>query len=278
MLAAVPAGRYQRVVALSRGDQAPIGGVTWIKGGLREPERYAGHLTPGTTILHLAAATGSASAEAHRVVNIEGTEALVRAAREGGARGLIFVSSIAARFTPDRHYPYAGAKRAAERAVQIGGVPHIIVRPAIVLGPGSAILGKLRTLAGGPAIVAIGGGGAKVQPIHVDDLARALATLAARPSFDGQIIELGGPEILTMADLLRRTRKAMGKAPAPVVPLPYWPMRGALIAATALLGRRSPVTPGQITSFVQNGTTQPSPFWEEMRPTLRGVDDMLRPS
>jgi len=276
VLAAVPPGHYQRVIALSRAPHADSSTVTWVRGGLRESDSWSRYLSADTIVLHLAAATGAASAEANRIVNVEGTEALVRAARERGARGLIFVSSIAARFKPDRHYPYAAAKRAAEKAVAIGGVPHLIVRPAVVLGPGAPILARLRSLAGGPVILAIGGGSAKVQPVHVDDLARALLALADRDIFNGEVIEAGGPETLTMTDLLRRTRVAMGKSHAPVVPLPYLPMRLLLVGLSALLGRRAPVTPGQISSFVQHGTTQPSAAWAQVRGPMRGIDDMLR--
>lgn len=276
VLDAIAPGRYQQVIALSRSPQPPRAGVTWVQGALRDSDAWAGRLGSDTVVLHLAAATGNAGAEAHRIVNIEGTEALVRAAREAGVRGLVFVSSIAVRFPPDRHYPYADAKREAERAVAIGMVPHLIVRPTIVLGAGSPIQGKLRALAGGPVILAIGGGAATVQPIHVDDLARALLALVDRGIFNGEILEAGGPEALTMADLLRRTRVAMGKGPAPVVPVPYLPMRLALIGARAVLGRRSPVTPGQIASFVRHGTAQPSPALQALRLPLRSLDDMLR--
>jgi nucleoside-diphosphate-sugar epimerase len=268
-------GRYGRVVALSRIPRPPVAGVTWVQGDLQDPAGYASFLDAETDIAHLAAATGGASASVHRAVNAEGTEALVKSAERARVGGLLFVSSIAARFPEDPHYPYATAKREAEVIVRAGKVPFVIVRPTIVLGRGSPILDKLRTLAGGPVIAAIGGGKARVQPVDVTNLAGALAQLLERRAFEGTMLEFGGPEVLTMAELLVRVRAAMGKPPARIMAMPYAPMRGGLIAMEALLFGRSPVSAGQISSFVQDGVAEPNALWESMRSGLLSVIRML---
>lgn len=275
LLGRVAPGRYDRVVALSRTAQPPVPGITWVQGELGDSASYASFLDSGTDIAHLAAATGGASPSIHRATNTQGTEALLRAAERAGAGGLLFVSSIAARFPGDRHYPYAAAKREAEAIVRSGTVPFVIVRPTIVLGAGSPILDRLRSLAGGPVIAAIGGGKARVQPVDVADLAGALAQLLERRAFDGTTLEFGGPEVLTMTELLVRVRAAMGKPPARILAVPYAPIRSALIAIDALLFGRSPVRAGQLTSFVQDGVAEPNPLWEGMRPGLLGVTRML---
>jgi len=275
LLARVVQGGYARVVALSRTTQAPVAGVTWVQGELQHPARYASYLNADTDIAHLAAATGGASASVHRAVNAEGTEALLKAAERARAGGLLFVSSIAARFPEDPHYPYATAKREAEVIVRAGKVPFVIVRPTIVLGRGSPILDKLRALAGGPVIAAIGGGKARVQPVDVTDLAGALAQLLQRRAFDGTTLEFGGPEVLTMAELLVRVRAASGRPQARVMAMPYAPMRGGLIAMEALLFGKSPVSAGQLTSFVQDSVAESNSLWQSMRPSMMDVQRML---
>lgn len=275
LLARLGKGAFARVVALSRTPQPPAEGVTWVQGELQDAARYATYLNAETDIAHLAAATGGASASVHRAVNAEGTEALLKAAERARVGGLLFVSSIAARFPEDPHYPYATAKREAEVILRAGKLPFVIVRPTIVLGRGSPILDKLRTLAGGPVIAAIGGGAARVQPVDVTDLASALAQILERRMFDGATLEFGGPDVLTMAELLVRVRASMGKPPARVMAMPYAPMRGGLIAMEALLFGRSPVSAGQLTSFVQDGVAEPNPLWQAMRPGLLDVKRML---
>ena len=278
LLARIPVGRYARVVALSRTDQPPAAGLTWVRGDLSDTDRYASFLDPDTEIAHLAAATGGGGASVHQVVNAEGTKALLATAERARAGGLLFVSSIAARFADDAHYPYAASKRAAEALVRAGKVPFVIVRPTIVLGPGSPILSRLRSLAGGPVIAAIGGGTARLQPVEVGNLADALWHLLNQRGFDGTTLEFGGPEVLTMAELLVRVRAAMGKPPARIMAVPYAPIRVALIALDTLLLGRSPVRAGQLSSFVQDGLAEPNPLWERMRPGLLGVAQMLDPT
>lgn len=275
LLTRIPPGRYERVIAMSRRPREAITGVTWIQGDVKDPAAWRQHLTRDTVIAHLAAATGGASASEHRAVNAEGTEALVKAAERAQAGGLLYVSSIAARFTPDPRYPYATAKREAEVVVRACKIPWSIVRPTIVLGQGSPILERLRSLAGGPVVAVIGKGDAKVQPIDVEDLAAALAQLLERRMFDGATREIGGPDVLTMESLLLRVRAALGKPPARVVHVPYSPMRGGLIVLEALLGGRSPVTAGQLTSFIESSVATPDPFWDSMRAHLLPVERMV---
>ncbi len=277
LLTHIPPGRYSRVTALSRRPQLTLPGVTWLQGDLTEAGSWRQHLDDATDVAHLAAATGAASASQHRAVNVEGTENLVRACERARVAGLLFVSSIAAGFREDPHYPYATSKREAEAFVRGSVVPFTIVRPTIVLGQGSPILDRLRSLAGGPVIAVIGDGLARVQPIDVEDLAAAIALLLERRAFDGTTRELGGPEVLTMERLLVRIREALGRGKGRIVHVPYGPARGGLIVAEALLGGRSPVSAGQLVSFVQNGEATPDAFWEALRPRLRGVDQMIRP-
>ena len=269
------AHRYDRIIALSRTARPPEGRITWIKGDIREPGTWVAHLEAGAHVAHLAAATGAATATLHRAVNAQGMERLVNACARAHVGGLLFVSSIAAGFPDDPRYPYATAKREAEAILRAGPVPFVIVRPTIVLGAGSSILARLASLAGGPMVAAIGNGRARVQPIHVEDVADALALLLERRGFDRRTIELGGPEVLTMGDLLVRLRAALGRKPARTVGVPYLPMRGALIALEAVLGDKLPVTAGQLTPFVQDSVAKPDPLFDELRPRMKGLDRML---
>jgi nucleoside-diphosphate-sugar epimerase len=269
------AGRYDRITALSRTARPPDGRITWLQGDIREPGTWTSRLDASTDVAHLAAATGAASATLHRAVNAQGTEQLVQACARARVAGILFVSSIAAGFPDDPRYPYATAKREAEAVLRAGKVPFVIVRPTIVLGPGSPILAKLAALAGGPLVAAIGNGRAKVQPIHVDDVAEALAMLLQRRAYDRRTIELGGPETLTMSELLVRLRTALGRPPARKFSVPYAPMRGALIALEAVLGDRTPVTAGQLTPFVQDSVARPDPLFEELKPRMKPLERML---
>lgn len=277
VLAAADRVRYGRVVALSRRPPAGPATAEWIAGGLADAARYRSALAPGTDVLHLAAATGAATAAQHAAVNVDGTAALLAACAQQGCRRFVFVSTIAAGWPDDPHYPYAQTKRAAETLVKGGELRWTIARPTIVLGAGSPIWKRLRGLATAPVGVLIGDGRVKIQPVLALDLARMLLELPERDELAGATLELGGPEIVTMEELLRRVRSKL-KGSGGFVKLPYGALRAALIAGQTVLRGRSPVTPGQLSSFARDGVAAPSAFWESWRARLADVDAMIAAS
>jgi NADH dehydrogenase len=187
------------------------------------------------------------------------------------------VSSNAATYPPDPWYPYATAKREAEAVVRGGTVPFAIVRPTIVLGDGSPIMSRLRALASGPVVTVIGDGTTRVQPVDVADVAAALARMLERRTFDGVTRAFGGPEVLSIEDLLLRMRRASGKPAARVVRVPYALLRGGLVTLEVLTGGLAPLSAGQLGIFQHDGTAEASPLWNEMRPSLRSVEQMIAP-
>jgi uncharacterized protein YbjT (DUF2867 family) len=124
-------------------------------------------------------------------------------------------------------------------------------------------------------IPAFGGGTAMVQPVDVTDVARAVALTIEDQEILNATIELGGPEILAFADFLRRIRSACGYRPAPLLFIPVGPTRSLLKAARVLLGERLPISPGQLSPFINDGTATPSALRERLLPSMRTLDDLL---
>ncbi|MCC6988811.1 MAG: NAD-dependent epimerase/dehydratase family protein [Acidobacteria bacterium] len=263
----VPAlARLQRpLVVLDRsGALTPAAlpaGSTVCRGDLLSPASYLDALRGCDTVLHLAAATGKASAADHHRVNVEGTAALVAACREAGVERLLFVSSIAVTFADQTGYHYAAAKTAAEAIVRRSGLRAAIVRPTMIFGAGSPVEAGLAKLALLPVIVAPGGGRVRVQPVHVDDLAACLLEIIEHDRFPGDVIEIGGPDVLPIAALLQAIRASRGGQPGRVLPVPLVLLRApALVAERAGLGAVLPVTAGQLASFANDSTAQPAPL------------------
>lgn len=254
---------------------APAEGWRFVEGDLLEPGDWCGQVPEGAAILHLAAATGAASAEDHRRINVGGTDALLRCAAARSARRLVLVSSIAVGFRRDRYYHYALAKREAERLVRDSGLPNVVVRPTMVFGPGSPVLKGLQALAGAPVGVLFGRGDVVVQPIHVQDLVTLLLELVDAPAVDGAVVEAGGPERLTLLELMRRIRMRQRGRSGPWLRLPAAPIREMLAVAGVLTGGRLPMTAGQIASFVNDGIADDSEQWRPGERELRGVDASL---
>jgi nucleoside-diphosphate-sugar epimerase len=267
----------ERVVALDRSGRLPsLDGLTIVRGDLLEPATYRDALGSCAAVVHLAAATGKAPAAEHQRVNVHGTEILLEECRRAAVQKFVFVSSIAAAFPDVSGYPYAKAKQQAEQAVRASGLRTAILRPTMILGPGAPLLAPLEKLAGLPAIVVPGSGRPRVQPIHVDDMARAIATVLERDLLSGHTFEIGGADIVTFEELLLAVRRSRTGSGARTVRVPLALLRPPLrLAESVGLGRLLPTTAGQLSSFEWDGVATPNVLQSELAAGLVGIPGML---
>jgi NADH dehydrogenase len=253
-------------------------GLHPVVGRLEQPESYRDALSASDVVIHLAAVTGKARREEYFEINAKGTATLLRECTHARVQRVVFVSSIAARYSDARAYYYAESKRQAERAIRASGVPCTIVRPTMIFGSGSPLQSALTTLACAPVIPVFGDGRVRVQPIVVDDVADALIALAGDDHVSNQPIELGGPEVLTMEELLHRIRRASGRSPAHVVHLPARPAITLLAAVEPWLLPLLPLTAGQLSAFVNDSAAISSPFLDQRLSGMTDLERMLRPT
>lgn len=265
------------VVALLRTVPSDLpAGVTAVAGDLLAPATYRDSLAGCETVLHLAAATGKASASDHHRINADATQALVEECRRAGIRRFVFISSIAVSFPDLADYHYAQAKARAEELVRNSGMDVLILRPAIILGEGAPILASLEKLATLPAMVVLGSGRARVQPVHVDDAARFMVEAAALDVLGGETVEVGGPDVLTMETLMGELRARRLGSRGPAVHFPVGLFRLPLrLAERAGLGPWLPVTAGQLASFRFDGVVRPNALQARLQATLRSLPAML---
>jgi len=263
-----------RVTALVRNtlpDPMPEG-VRFVSADLLN-EAWPPVLDGIDTVVHLAALTGKAPAAAFRRVNVTGTTRLLDACRAAGVRRFLFVSSIAAKFA-DTRYPYADSKRDAEAAVRASGMRTVIVRPTIILGPGSPIGERFRTLGTAPIVPVFGDGRALIQPVHVDDLARVMLALIERDRFDGETLEVGGPDVIMIEEFLRRVHRLARGFEARTLHVPVAPLRAFLSLLEKVSIALVPFTAGQLASFSNDGVAVDAGV-SGLVPDMHSVDAMI---
>jgi NADH dehydrogenase len=275
LLARLDPADFSTVFCLSRNGLAGApSGFHTLAGSLFDADRYASALERADTVVHLAAATGNAPAHDHFRVNAEGTRFLIRQCETLGVKRFLYVSSIAARFPDTRHYPYAQSKRQGEAAVRDSKLAYTIVRPTIVLGRASPIGRRLHALATAALTPVLGRGTARIQPIDVDDLASCLLAIITNQRFANEVLELGGPEVMTMQALLTRMHRLEHNRNPRLVHLPAGVLRSAL-AWLERLPIPLPVSAGQLASFVNDGVAEENDLAREQRPRMKSVDQML---
>ncbi|MEV4477497.1 NAD(P)H-binding protein [Nonomuraea sp. NPDC049504] len=187
------------VRAASRVPRAAAGDVRWVVADLTTGAGVAEAVSGADVVLHLASAPYKGRYT--RRVELDGTAALLRAARAAGVRHLVYVSIVGVDRVP---WGYFRTKVRAERLVRDDGVPWTILRATQFH---EFVAAGLKGMAGFGFMVV--DPGVPMQSVDVRDVAGRLLALVARGP-GGTIEEYGGPEVLTMEDAVRRWQRARG--------------------------------------------------------------------
>jgi uncharacterized protein YbjT (DUF2867 family) len=185
---------------------------------------------------------------------------LLAAARSAGVRRIVHVSVVGA--APDAETPYVRAKAALEAVVRSSGLEWTIVRPTLTFGPGDILINNLAwALRRLPVFGMPGFGRYRVQPVHVDDLARICVEAAG--SAGGVTLDAAGPETFEYRELVALIRAAIGSRSV-VVPMPG----GLVLAAAWALGlavRDVVLTRDEIRELTSSLLTSQEPARGEIR-------------
>ncbi|MBS0481782.1 MAG: NAD(P)H-binding protein [Proteobacteria bacterium] len=143
---------------------------------------------------------------------------LAQAARAARVAAFVQVSAIGA--DADGETAYARAKAAGEAAVHAALPGATVVRPGILFGADDHFINRFGSLASSLPVLPVFGPEARIQPLFVEDCARAIVAALADPErHGGKTFELAGPEVITMLDLNQRIAAAAERKPL-LAPLP----------------------------------------------------------
>lgn len=151
-------------------------------------------------------------------VQVEGAERVARIAAENGITDFVHISAIGA--DPESPSHYAATKGEGEAAVLRHQPDAVILRPSVIFGPDHGVYGRFASLAGLGPIMLIAGGKTKMQPVYVEDVASA-ATKAVQGKAAPGTYELGGPEVLTLRQMVGQTLQKTQRRRL-VINLPFW--------------------------------------------------------
>lgn len=151
-------------------------------------------------------------------VNVQGTRNIVDEALRGGISRFVFMSSLGAdRGSSDYHR----SKREAEEIVRAADLQWTILRPGNVYGPGDEVISNILKMVRVLPAVPVLSDDHRFQPIWFSDLGKATAGVIERNDLAGQILELAGPDVTSVNDILERLGGITGRTPVKVpVPMP----------------------------------------------------------
>ena len=195
--------------------------VTVVRADVHDPRALAQLVSGHDAVVNLVAVLHGDEARFERL-HVTLPTNVAQACVTAGVRRLVHVSALGA----DLQGPsmYQRSKAQGEQALQslasAQGLALTILRPSVIFGADDAFINLFARLQKVFPLMPLAGAGTRFQPVSVQDVARALITTLENPRTAGQVYELGGPEVLTLAQLVQHAGRWAG-CERPILPLPH---------------------------------------------------------
>lgn len=171
-------------------------------------------------VVNLCGILHESGARTFESVHAELPRKVVGACRAAGVRHLVHVSALGASDSGPSEYQRTKARGEAAIRESAGGLPFTIFRPSVIYGEEDRFLNLFARLAVLP-VVPLASAGSRVQPVWVEDVARAIAGTLGDSRSNGKTYELCGPQAYTLEALVAFVAHVTGHRPW-IVPLPAW--------------------------------------------------------
>ncbi|MCZ8129852.1 MAG: complex I NDUFA9 subunit family protein [Steroidobacteraceae bacterium] len=136
---------------------------------------------------------------------------VVSACRSSGVTRLLHMSALRAAETAPSHY--LRTKGEAERIVreESGHVQWTIFQPSVIFGPGDGFMNRFAGLLALFPALPLARAGARFAPVYVGDVVAAMVRALNDDHVCGEVFQLCGPEVFTLADLVRYVAEVRGQ-------------------------------------------------------------------
>ena len=150
--------------------------------------------------------------------------ALFDACVKVGVKKIIQISALG---VDKSDVPYSVTKKAADDYLTTLPIPSVILRPSLVYGRGSyGGTSLFRGLVGLPFITPVPGPGTQeFQPIHLQDLSKAVVKLVNLPSTDKILLNAVSSKRMNLNEILTKMRAWLGFQKSVIVHTPLWIIR-----------------------------------------------------
>lgn len=213
-------------VAVRRPDLAghvqPLGAVGQIKAiqaNLRYRWSIDRALEGADAAINLVGILNEGGRQTFDAVQAFGPRAVGEAARAAGIDNIVHISAIGA--DQPSTIGYMRSKAEGESGLLDAAPQSVIMRPSIVFGAEDGFFNRFAAMARlSPVLPLIGGGRTRFQPVFAGDIGEAIAAAIDGAARRGAIYELGGPEVLTFRECLKRML-AVTQRSRTLLPIPW---------------------------------------------------------
>ena len=198
--------------------QGRVGQIHAVQANVRHPASVEAAAREADVVINLVGILFERGRQTFDAVQSTGAETVALAAASVGAR-MIQVSAIGAdESAPSR---YARSKALGEKLVLSAAPSAVILRPSVLFGPEDDFFNKFAAIARfSPALPLVGGGHTRFQPIFAGDVASAIVAAIEGHADDGEIYEVGGPEVYSFKELMQFMLATVGRQRL-LIPIPF---------------------------------------------------------
>lgn len=234
IVAKLAAAGYQVIVPTRRRDRAKhlalLPGVEIVEESMHQDSAIASVIGGCTAVINcvgiLHGRTGEPTvygpdfAQAH----VDLPKRLADAAVNQRIRRFIQISALGVTADGKRNLPsrYLRSKAAGEQALRSTlGLDLTVLRPSVVFGAEDRFLNLFAKLQAFAPMMMLPRGQTRFAPVWVEDVAKAVVACLERPQTIGQVLELAGPEVMTLKQLVQFAGAESGHS-RPVICAPDW--------------------------------------------------------
>ena len=242
---------------LLRTAEAPTGRLEEVQDDINSAN-LGKRLSRCEAVINLAGIIYERGGDTFERVHHQGTRNLVAAARQNGVKRFVQMSALGAR--PVNASAYHTTKFAGEEEVRKSGIPYVVLRPSLIVGPGSAFVKQMsEVMRAVPLIRPVPGTGKyHFRPVYVDDVVKCFAQSLTNPAAAGQTVDLVGGEELTLDDMGDELAACLGINKSAIhVPMP---VMKAAAGFFSWLPIKPPVTLVQLRMLEEGSTADSAPM------------------
>lgn len=170
-------------------------------------------------VVHCAGINREIGSQTYQRVHVEGTAAVIAAAKRAGVRKVVMLSFLRARAGSGS--PYHESKWQAEELIRTSGLDYTILKAGMIYGRGDHLIDHTsRILQTIPVFASVGFRERTVRPVPVSELVEVL-TAAARGELGRETVRVVGGEELKLSEVVRRVARVLDRRVL-IVPAPVW--------------------------------------------------------
>jgi uncharacterized protein YbjT (DUF2867 family) len=244
-----------------------------VTGNLRDEETAFKAVSGAHTIIHLESAQWWGRSSDLERVELVGTRNLVTAARAARVGRIITISQLGASLSSA--YTLLRVKGMVEEVIRTSGLAYTIIRSGIVFGEDDAFINHIAMMLRASPLVYLmpGRGEVVLHPIYIGDLVEAIVRSLELVDTIDTTLDIGGPEYITVEDLLYTVMRVSGVSRT-IIPTPPYLLR-TLSGIYSGIFPRSLMTPQWLDIMATNRTAPLSNIYNYFGIRPKRIEDTL---